>query len=106
MRWLVGSIADWPALLKEAYRCLKPGGYFESSEPSSRLESDDGTVADDSAMIQCGHFFVEGGKTIGRSFTVFEEETQRKSMEEAGFVDIQEKIFKVSRGYSLYVYTL
>ena len=96
MRWLAGSTGDWPALFKEAYRCLKPGGYIESFEPSSCFESDDGTLPENSAMIQCGKFFVEGGKAIGRPFTVFEDEVQRKSMQEAGFVDIDEKVFKVS----------
>ncbi|KAF5025563.1 hypothetical protein F66182_2371 [Fusarium sp. NRRL 66182] len=43
MRWLIGSIADWTALFKEAYKSLKPGGYVESYEPSSCTESDDGT---------------------------------------------------------------
>ncbi|KAG5800728.1 hypothetical protein H9Q69_000287 [Fusarium xylarioides] len=76
MRWLVGSIADWKSLFKEAYKCLKPGGYIESYEPSSRVESDD------------------GGRKIGRPFTIFEENIQREGMREAGFVDIQEQNFK------------
>jgi hypothetical protein len=95
IRWLAGSIGDWPALFKEAFRCLKPGGWIESSEPSSRLQSDDGSLPENSAMIQCGKFFVEGGKKIGRPFTVFEDELQRKGMADAGFVDIEEQDFKV-----------
>ncbi|RKK27886.1 hypothetical protein BFJ66_g16440 [Fusarium oxysporum f. sp. cepae] len=50
MRWLVGSIADWTALFQEAYKSLKPGGYIERYEPSSRIESDDGTLFDESAL--------------------------------------------------------
>ena len=95
MRWLVGSIADWAALFKEAYKSLKPGGWVESYEPSSTVESDDKTVLPGSAMSQWQKFFVEGGRKIGRPFTVFEDKLQRKAMEEAGFVDIEERDFKV-----------
>lgn len=49
-RWLVGSIADWPRLFKEAYRCLKPGGYLESHEALSRIDCDDGSITEKSAM--------------------------------------------------------
>lgn len=58
--------------------------------------SDDGTVPEKSAISQWGKFFEEGGKKMGRSFLVIKEGTQRKAMEEAGFVDIQEWEFKVS----------
>ncbi|KAH7122013.1 S-adenosyl-L-methionine-dependent methyltransferase [Dactylonectria estremocensis] len=90
MRWLVGSIQDWTVLFEQAYKSLKPGGYLESYEPSSRLESDDGSVLEASALSQWGKFFVEGGRKLGRPFTIFDDGIQRKAMEEAGFVDIEE----------------
>lgn len=96
IRWLVGSIADWASLFRQAYRCLKPGGYLESHEPSSGFESDDGTVTESSALAQWGRFFVGGGEKIGRPFTVFDDDSQVKGMEEAGFVNIEKKDFKVS----------
>ncbi|KDN63519.1 putative methyltransferase domain-containing protein [Colletotrichum sublineola] len=90
IRFLVGSIADWPALFKEAYRALKPGGYLESFEVSPAILSDDGTVPETSALGQWGKFFEEGGRKMGRSFRVLDEELQRTAMEEAGFEDITE----------------
>ncbi|KPM46153.1 hypothetical protein AK830_g250 [Neonectria ditissima] len=96
IRWLVGSIVDWPQLFKEAYRCLKPGGYLESHEALSRMDCDDGTITEKSAMHQWGKFFVEGGKKIGRSFTIVEDGVQKQSMEGAGFVSIEERDFKAS----------
>lgn len=95
MRWLAGSIADWDALFEEAYRSLKPGGYVETLEPSSRFESDDGSVTEKSALAQWGKFFVEGGLLLGRPFTVFEDELQRKAMEKAGFEMITTVEYKV-----------
>ncbi|KAK1991146.1 methyltransferase domain-containing protein [Colletotrichum falcatum] len=90
IRFLVGSIADWPALFKEAYRALKPGGYLESFEVSPMILSDDGTVPETSALGQWGKFFEEGGRKMGRSFRVLDEELQRTSMEAAGFENIAE----------------
>lgn len=39
--------------------------------------------------------FHEGGKTVGRGFNVVDDDVARKSMEAAGFVDIQEYTYKV-----------
>ncbi len=46
-------------------------------------------------MGQWGKFFIEGSKKLGSSFTIVEDRTQRKAMENAGFVDIREFDFKV-----------
>lgn len=100
IRFLVGSVVDWPTLFKQAYRCLKPGGYIESYEGSPNIGSDDGTVTKTSAMGQWGEIFVEGGRKLGRSFSLLEDEEQRRGIEAAGFVDIEESNFKV-RLYSL-----
>lgn len=96
MRWLVGAIPDWTALYKEIFFTLKPGGYFENKESSAVITSDDGTVAEGSALDQWGKMFGEAGKKCGRTFRVVEEEIQRKAMAEAGFVDVVEVNFKVS----------
>ncbi len=96
MRYLFGSIADWPALYKEAYRACKPGGYLEDFEASVVMASDDGTVAEGSAMNQWGKVFHEGGRKFGRSFSVLEDDVQKKAMEGAGFTNIDVWDFKVS----------
>ncbi|OLN86445.1 Phosphomethylethanolamine N-methyltransferase 2 [Colletotrichum chlorophyti] len=90
IRFLVGSIRDWPALFKQAYRALKPGGYLESFEVSPAILSDDDTVPETSALGQWGKFFEEGGRKMGRTFRVLDEDLQRISMEEAGFENITE----------------
>jgi hypothetical protein len=47
---------------------------------------------------QWGKIFIDGGKKAGRSFTVIQDETQRKAMKAAGFVDIQEFNIKMPIG--------
>ncbi|KAF4456156.1 hypothetical protein F53441_1640 [Fusarium austroafricanum] len=98
MRFLVGSIVDWPALFKQAYRCLKPGGYIESHEGSPSIGSDDNSVAEDSAMGQWGKLFMEGGRKLQRPFSVIEDDIQAKGMKEAGFTNIEEDNIKVPIG--------
>ncbi|KAH9896388.1 S-adenosyl-L-methionine-dependent methyltransferase [Xylariomycetidae sp. FL2044] len=94
IRFLMGSVTDWNALFAEAYRCLKPGGWLESHEPSPYIQSDDGTVEPDSAMAQWAHFFIKSGVKSGRSFTVVEDNTQNTAMEAAGFETPHVRMFK------------
>ncbi|RSL50186.1 hypothetical protein CEP54_012033 [Fusarium duplospermum] len=98
MRFLVGSIVDWPALYKQAYRCLKPGGWIESHEASPDIGSDDGSVMPTSAMGQWGQIFFEGGRRLNRPFSILEDKLQTDGMREAEFVNIQEEEIKVPIG--------
>ncbi|KAL0466353.1 S-adenosyl-L-methionine-dependent methyltransferase [Neurospora intermedia] len=91
MRMLAGVVTDWEKLFRNAFRCSKPGGYVESLGSGIHLLSDDGSVKEGTAMHQWGKVFGEAGKKIGRHFTVYEDDLQRKGMEAAGFVDIEFK---------------
>lgn len=92
---MYGSISDWSALFKEAFRVCKPGGWVESYEASPRMESDDGTVTETCAINEWGKFFIEGGKKLNRTFEILDKDLQQKGMEEAGFVDVKVWDFKV-----------
>lgn len=48
------------------------------------------------AVGQWGKIFAEGGRRMGVSFGVIEEELQRRGMERAGFVEVEERDIKVS----------
>lgn len=84
---LAGVVEDWYALFHNAFRVCKPGGYVESCGSGMTWLSDDGTATE--AMDQWGKVFREGGRKLGRTFTVYEEDLQHKGMEAAGFVDIE-----------------
>ena len=88
-------------MFKEAYRCIKPGGYIQSFDGGGSFEIEESTTAkadECTAMKQWGELFTEGGKKLGQSFTIVYDGTQRRALEEAGFVDIQEQDFKVPVG--------
>src|SRR5690606_41507888 len=87
---------NWDELFAEAYAACRPGGWVESFEPSPIVESDHVQIPEDSALRQWGKVCVEAGKILGRSFTVMNDNLQRKGMEAAGFVDLREFEYKVS----------
>ncbi|KAL7628840.1 hypothetical protein AAE478_000355 [Parahypoxylon ruwenzoriense] len=98
IRYLLGGISDWPKLYRQAYAALKPGGWIESFEVEADYRSDDNTLKPDSAMYMWRDLFTEGGKKLGRPFTILSDDTQRKGIEAAGFVDITVKDMKVPMG--------
>ncbi|RMJ15482.1 hypothetical protein CDV36_004866 [Fusarium kuroshium] len=98
MRYLVGSIKDWNSLFEQAFRACKPGGWVESFEGVPIMQSDDGSVPDDSAMAGWGKTFVEAGKKLERSFTVVDDNVQEEGMAAAGLIDIESRIFKIPIG--------
>ncbi|KAI0890392.1 S-adenosyl-L-methionine-dependent methyltransferase [Annulohypoxylon maeteangense] len=95
LRYIVGGIADWTALFKQAYTALKPGGWIESFEPEADYRSDDGTLKPDSNFHIWRDLFSEGGKKLGVSFTLITDNTLPKALEEAGFVNITVRDIKV-----------
>ncbi|KAK3385900.1 S-adenosyl-L-methionine-dependent methyltransferase [Podospora didyma] len=94
MRYLFGSVENWTALLRQAYRACKPGGWVESFEASTVMDSDDGSVKVGSPMTQWGKVFQAGGEKFGRTFRVVEDGIQKKAFDEAGFVNVTVWDFK------------
>ncbi|KAK0722047.1 S-adenosyl-L-methionine-dependent methyltransferase [Lasiosphaeria miniovina] len=98
IRYLFGTTKDWTALFKQAYRVLQPGSWLQSGEIDVDFKSDDGTTDDVPGLATWGKLFAEAGKVMGTTFYVVAADQQRKSMEEAGFTDINVATFKVPVG--------
>ncbi|KAL9563605.1 hypothetical protein ACKAV7_012273 [Fusarium commune] len=96
LRFLIGAIADWGTLFKEASHCCKPGGFVESGEINPTFYSDDGTIDDVEALQTWNRLVIESGKGFGRSFTDIENDVQL--FQDAGLVDVQTVDFKVPIG--------
>ncbi|KAK1781461.1 S-adenosyl-L-methionine-dependent methyltransferase [Copromyces sp. CBS 386.78] len=91
IRWLSGCVKDWTAVYKEAYRCLKPGGWIEHIDSSGDVFSDDNSVTEDSALTQWGKIWQEAGRRIGNPVDIIPANLQENGMKEAGFVNITKK---------------
>ncbi|KAK1761860.1 S-adenosyl-L-methionine-dependent methyltransferase [Phialemonium atrogriseum] len=91
-----GSV-DFTALLKQAYKTLKPGGWVETFDFNGYFESDNGTLTNSMALAQWGIIFRKGAEKLGStaSFTVVRDKLQRKALEASGFVNIQEEALKI-----------
>ncbi|KAM5358849.1 hypothetical protein ACJZ2D_014947 [Fusarium nematophilum] len=98
VRRMCGSIKDWSAFFKQASESLKPGGYIESHEVSMRFECDDETIRPGSPQEKWWELFKAAGDKMERSFTIAEDDTLRKSMEENGFTNIKEYPSKIPVG--------
>ena len=86
---------EWGSLFKEAYKCLKPGGWVQSYETVPRIESDDGTIPKNSALAQWGDLFIAGGLKLKRPFTMIDDGLQAPKIAEVGFVNVKERELKV-----------
>ncbi|CCE27614.1 uncharacterized protein CPUR_01088 [Claviceps purpurea 20.1] len=96
MRYIVGGIQDWSALLKEAYRCCAPGGWVESVEYEPEFRSDDGTTELEPVLASHGELFRKAGKALDRP--LFVEEIQPQAFAEAGFIERRVARYKVPIG--------
>lgn len=85
IRYLLGSIADWPKLYQQAYRCLKPGGWIEHTDSDVHIQADDDSLPADNPYPAWNQFFRDAGAKIGKSFNVTENEQQVKWAKDAGF---------------------
>jgi len=91
-RMLIGSVSDWKTMFKKAYKHCKPGGYFEVQELDPRFRSDDDTLPPDSTSKYWGDLICEAAGAYNRYTPKCRE--YKAWVEEAGFVDVTETIFK------------
>lgn len=89
IRWLTAVVKDWPALYKEAYRCMKPGGWLEHIDAEVNVVCLDGTMPPDSAINQWGQIWTEIGKKTGLVVNMVDSGCMDDGIREAGFANIE-----------------
>ncbi|KAL2202620.1 S-adenosyl-L-methionine-dependent methyltransferase [Sarocladium strictum] len=94
IRDLYGSIGDWSDLYSKAFRHLKPDGWFEDLELDIRAHSD--VVTDPEHIYhRWNRVFQEAGEKMGKTFKIGIGSRMHDLMNEAGFVDVTEKKFRL-----------
>lgn len=95
MHWraLAGAIGDWPALYREAYKHVKPGGWIEAQEHEDSVCSDDDTLEKAGEIVKWLNLVREASIRFGKRTDAAKK--QKQYMIDAGFVDVHDDIYKV-----------
>lgn len=81
-------VSDWPKFLRRCYDHLKPGAYFEIQESAVWGWSDDGSLKDDSPLIEYLRALSTATQMTGRVMNVYHK--LRGWLVDAGFDDVQQ----------------
>ncbi|KAL1953535.1 hypothetical protein VTO42DRAFT_2633 [Malbranchea cinnamomea] len=85
-RFLSASIRDWPRLMKQAFDCLKPGGWVEFQDWDGIFYSTDGSVKEDSYIAQFCREAAASRDAAG--YVTFPGKHLEKWIKDAGFVNV------------------
>ncbi|KAK5042937.1 hypothetical protein LTR84_011993 [Exophiala bonariae] len=95
-RALLGSISDWRKLFSNAFNNLNPGGILEIQERPTDVQSDDGGKIHVPHMADWLDKLNDGLSAIGKPSRIIH--LLKGYMEEAGFLDVREEIYKLPIG--------
>jgi len=90
-RYMVGSISDWPKLMRQCHDNLSPGGWVEFQDFDIDYYSQDGSLTEEHAFRRWLALSAQAAGQVGRSLRVGVQLEQW--VRDAGFVDVQ--VFKV-----------
>ncbi|KAJ5710493.1 S-adenosyl-L-methionine-dependent methyltransferase [Penicillium malachiteum] len=90
---MAGMIKDWAYLSGQAMNTLTPGGYLEIHDFLLGTTSDDGTLSSDSNLTRFNDYIVKRYHILEMDH--FPSTRIQESLERAGFLDIQRKMFYV-----------
>ncbi|WYZ38341.1 hypothetical protein EsH8_III_000255 [Colletotrichum jinshuiense] len=91
-RSMNGSFANRAEFIANAFDNLEPGGYVEMQDNVFPVFCEDNTMKKDSQVLKWSQLLVEGANLGGRSLS--DGLSSKKMLEDAGFVDVQEKLEK------------
>lgn len=84
-------VADWPRFISRIFDHVKPGGYFESHESAVWAQSDDGSLKEDSALMEWQKAVNFAGEKLGRELNIYHK--LKDWMIEAGFEDVRLSVY-------------
>jgi len=91
-RMLVGSLANWPKFMENAFENLNPGGWVELADIHVKATCDDGTLPKDSALYKWSELFNDAAAAYGRPADC--AKLYKEQMEAAGFVNVTQRVYK------------
>lgn len=100
VRHLYGGISDWQKFYNQAFTHCKPSGWFENVDADIHPRSQDPRIDTDPNHVfrSWPKLFFEAGEKLGRTFHTTGAERMKGFMANAGFVDVEHRVFKVPTG--------
>lgn len=95
-RALLGCFKDFKSIITHAFRHIKPGGYMESQEMHFTPYCDDGTMPADWPFNDWCQRMHRASMEVGRPLRIANK--LKRWYTEAGFEDVQERVFKIPVG--------
>ncbi|KAI9834988.1 MAG: hypothetical protein M1819_002711 [Sarea resinae] len=95
-RLLLGSFNDFRHIIRTAFHHLQLGGYLESQDFMPTLYCDDGSLPTSWPFLEWTRYVDDASMAYGRPLRIANK--LKRWYEEAGFVDVQERIIKVPLG--------
>ncbi|KAG4440046.1 hypothetical protein IFR05_004496 [Cadophora sp. M221] len=92
-RVLLGSFESFRDIIRRSFYYTKPGGYMESQEIFPTPFCDDNTMPDNYPFLEWSKYFDQAATTAKRPVRIAHK--LKRWYEEAGFVDVQEKIIRM-----------
>lgn len=96
IRQLLGCFRDFRSVITQAHHHTKPGGWVEGQEMNIKVYSDDGTIPEDWAFKEwldhCNDASIAADRPLGIGSKL------KTWYIDAGFVDVQEKVYKIPLG--------
>ena len=96
IRFNTMAVLNWPRLFARAIEALRPGGYIEVVDVACSPRLADDTIPEDSQAAKFFELLSEGCRQVGRDLDA--PLKWRVQAREAGFVNVEERVFKVPIG--------
>jgi ubiquinone/menaquinone biosynthesis C-methylase UbiE len=96
VRFMFLAIRDFPKLLRQAFRTLRPGGYIELSELALNPQSYDSQFPPNSQVLYWIELLMQAADKMGYNMRI--ARSFKTLLLEAGFEDVTEEIFEVPWG--------
>ncbi|KAK6955923.1 hypothetical protein Daesc_003570 [Daldinia eschscholtzii] len=96
-RQMASTIRDWPALMGEVFKALKPGGWFELQDLKCGIECDDDTMREDDLVAEFLGKIAEAMKILGVD-CLGALEMYEQWLRDAGFINIKRIMLKAPLG--------
>ncbi|KAL7275609.1 hypothetical protein RUND412_001442 [Rhizina undulata] len=87
IRHMAGFIDDWPKLYRQAFRCLKPGGWIELHDFRDFFNSDDGSMPPDCNVLDWEKSWEKATNDCGREWQKVAP-AMEAALNEVGCVDV------------------